>query len=137
GLQAPREVKYCNQQQLTLQQEDELVLYIEGLTKRGLPPTRDTVQNFASTIAHKRVSESWVTQFYYCYKDNLIFKWNTPMDAVRYAADSHHKYELYFNFLYSKIKEYNIQLENSYNIDEKGFMMGVIRRAKRLFSRRQ
>lgn len=57
------------------------------------------------------------------------------MDAVRYAADLQHKYESYFDYLYSKIKEYNIQPGNSYSIDEKGFKIGVTKRAKRLFSR--
>ncbi|KAF2820462.1 hypothetical protein CC86DRAFT_305400, partial [Ophiobolus disseminans] len=52
------------------------------------------------------------------------------IDAVRYAADLYYKYNLYFTYIYSKIKEYNIQLENSYNIDEKGFLIGVIRRPK-------
>ena len=133
----PREAKERDQQKLTPQQEDELVLYIEDLTRRGLPPTRDMVQNFASTIAHERVSESWVTRFYHRHEYNLILKWSTGMDAVRHAADSYSKYELYFDYLYSKIKEYDILPENSYNMDEKGFMIGVIGRAKRLFSQRQ
>ncbi|KAF2828924.1 hypothetical protein CC86DRAFT_287155, partial [Ophiobolus disseminans] len=44
-------------------QEHELVLYFKQLTKRGLPPTRAMVQNFASTIAKTGVSKSWVTRF--------------------------------------------------------------------------
>jgi hypothetical protein len=113
------------------------VLYIKDLTRRRLPPTRDMGRDFASTIAHERVSESWVTRFHHRHEHNLILKWTTGMDAVRHAADSQHKYELCFNYLYSKIREYNIQPRNSYNIDEMGFMIGVIGRAKRLFSRRQ
>jgi hypothetical protein len=58
------------------------------------------------------------------------------MDAVRPAADLYYKYELCFDYLHSKIKEYDILPENSYNMDEKGFLIGVIGRAKRLFSRR-
>jgi hypothetical protein len=34
GFQVPREAKERDQQKLTLQQEDELVLYIEDLTRR-------------------------------------------------------------------------------------------------------
>ncbi|KAF1361157.1 hypothetical protein EJ07DRAFT_44031, partial [Lizonia empirigonia] len=33
------------------EQEAELVKYIEGLTERKLPPTREMVQNYASDIA--------------------------------------------------------------------------------------
>lgn len=137
GRQTSRNTKKVAQQKLNPQQEEELVLYIEDLTRRGLPPTRDMVRNFASTIAHERVSESWVTRFYHRHDHNLIFKWSTAMDAVRHAADSYHKYDLYFEHIYSKIKEYDIRPENSYNMDEKGFLIGVIGRAKRLFSRRQ
>ncbi|KAF2827175.1 hypothetical protein CC86DRAFT_369385 [Ophiobolus disseminans] len=58
GRQTSRNTKKAAQQKLNPQQEEELVLYIEDLTRRGLPPTRDMVRNFASTIAHERVSES-------------------------------------------------------------------------------
>ena len=40
------------------------MLYIERCTKRGLPPTREIIQNFAETIAKLEVSESmqWLSQ---------------------------------------------------------------------------
>ncbi|KAF1965716.1 hypothetical protein BU23DRAFT_488602, partial [Bimuria novae-zelandiae CBS 107.79] len=44
------------------------------------------------------------------------------------------KYKTYFNILYLKIKEYNILLSNTYNIDKKGFLISIIRRFKRVFS---
>jgi hypothetical protein len=59
------------------------------------------------------------------------------MDSNRHAADSGDKYKLYFDLLHEKIKKYNVQPEQSYNMDEKGFMIGVIGRSKRVFSRRQ
>jgi hypothetical protein len=59
------------------------------------------------------------------------------MDAVRYAADSGLKYKLYYNLLHSKMSEYKVLPCNSYNMDEKGFMIGVTTRSKRVFSRRQ
>jgi hypothetical protein len=59
------------------------------------------------------------------------------MDAVRLKANFNYKYNLYFDLLYSKIKEYSIESHNTYNIDEKGFLVRVIRRFKRIFSRRQ
>jgi hypothetical protein len=59
------------------------------------------------------------------------------MDATRYTADLYIKYKLYFDLLHSKIEEHEILPENSYNIDEKGFMIGVIRRSKRTFTRAQ
>ncbi|KAF2091716.1 hypothetical protein K490DRAFT_70498 [Saccharata proteae CBS 121410] len=57
------------------------------------------------------------------------------MHAVRHNADSEVKYKAYFNLLQEKIAQYNIQERNTYNIDEKGFMLGTIRRTKRIFNR--
>ncbi|EDU46253.1 predicted protein [Pyrenophora tritici-repentis Pt-1C-BFP] len=55
--------KNFNQQKLNPQQELELVRYIEKLTKRGIPPTREMIRNFSSEVAHQQLSESWVTRF--------------------------------------------------------------------------
>ncbi|KAF1924574.1 uncharacterized protein M421DRAFT_424711 [Didymella exigua CBS 183.55] len=52
-----------SQQNLQPEQEAELVKYIEDLTERKLPPSREMVQNYASSIAGHPVSESWVTRF--------------------------------------------------------------------------
>jgi hypothetical protein len=59
------------------------------------------------------------------------------MDAVRYHADLRFKYNLYFDLLHSKIEEYNVLPKNTYNIDEKGFIIGVIGRSKQVFSQHQ
>jgi hypothetical protein len=57
------------------------------------------------------------------------------MDATRYTANSYIKYKLYFDLLHSKIEEHEILPENSYNIDKKGVIIGVIRQLKRTFTR--
>jgi hypothetical protein len=93
------------------------------------------MRNFASVIAHQEISESWVTRFLHRNNDRLISKWSKAMDAVRHHADSHLKYQLYFDLLYEKIALYNIQACNTYNMDEKGFLIGILGRSKRLFSR--
>jgi mannose/fructose/N-acetylgalactosamine-specific phosphotransferase system component IID len=36
-----------------------------------------------------------------------------------------------------KIKEYDVQPENMYNMDEKGFLIGILPKGKRIFSRQQ
>jgi len=38
--------------------------------------------------------------------------------------------------LQAKIAEYNVKVENTYNIDKKGFIIRVTTRAKHVFSRR-
>jgi hypothetical protein len=133
----PLNVKNSNQQALRPQQELELVRYIKKLTKRGLPPTREMIKNFASSIAHQQVSESWVTRFINRYPDQLISKWSNAMDRTRHLADSEQKYELYFELLHQKIAEYQLEARDIFNMDEKGFLIGIVGRSKRVFSKRQ
>jgi hypothetical protein len=59
------------------------------------------------------------------------------MNATRHAANSYIKYKLYFNLLYGKMEEHKILPCNSYNMDEKGFMIRVIGQSKRVFTRSQ
>ena len=59
------------------------------------------------------------------------------MDRTRHLADSESKYRLYFELLHQKITEYHLEARDIYNMDEKGFLIGLIGRSKRVFSRRQ
>ena len=58
------------------------------------------------------------------------------MDANRHQADSEYKYSLYFDLLREKLAQYKIEPRHTYNTDEKGFLIGIIGRSKRVFSRR-
>jgi hypothetical protein len=136
GIHAPQAAKAINQQKLSPQQEKELVQYIESLTKRGLPPTQEMIQNFASQIAHEHVGDGWVTRFINRQKIHLISKWTTGMDCVHHKAYSEAKYKLYFDLLYQKMQEYNMDPAHTYNMDEKGFLIGITGRSKLVFSRR-
>ena len=136
GETRPHQEKVLAQQKLTQQQEEELVTYIEELTARHIPPTRQMIANFASSIAQEPVSESWVTRFINKYSIHLISQYSTGMDANRHNADSYTKYKLYFNLLQRKIAEYKVDAKHTYNMDEKGFIIGITTRAKHVFSRR-
>ncbi len=57
------------------------------------------------------------------------------METGRHKADSSAKYSQYFELLHYKIAEYDVQPENTYNMDEKGFMIGVCGRSKRVFDK--
>jgi hypothetical protein len=94
------------------------------------------IQNFASTIAKEPVSESWVTRFINRHSIHLISQWTTGMDSNRHKADLVDKYRLYFRLLHSKINQYYIDPRHTYNMDEKGFLIGILSRLKRIFSRR-
>jgi hypothetical protein len=57
------------------------------------------------------------------------------MDNSRYKANSGKKYSLYFDLLREKIEQYFIEARYIYNMDEKGFMLRVVGRSKRIFSK--
>lgn len=79
--QAPQ----VNNKKLSDQEEIELLQYIRTLTERGLPPTRQMIQSFASTIAQKPVSMSWVDRFTAKNQESLISRWTTGIDRNRHG----------------------------------------------------
>jgi hypothetical protein len=113
----------------------ELVGYIEGLTKRGSPPTREMIQNFASVVAKWEVSDAWVTRFLGRNDAFLTSRWTVGIDRTRHIADNEERYRLYFGLLHHKMRQYEILPENTYNMDEKGFFVGITSRSKRVFSK--
>jgi hypothetical protein len=58
------------------------------------------------------------------------------MDRDRHKADSEAKYSLYFELLHDKMKEYDVQPSHIFNLDEKGFIIGVLGRSKRIFDKK-
>jgi hypothetical protein len=109
-VQAPKAEQAINQQLLSPHQEKERVV-------------------------KKEVGKGWVDRFVARNKCQLLTKWSSGMDRNRHEADSKHMYSLYFDLLEWKISEYSVLPENTYNMDEKGFMIGKIGRSKRVFSR--
>jgi hypothetical protein len=57
------------------------------------------------------------------------------MNRERHQADAGVKHDMYFNLLHDKLQEYDIEPENTYNIDEKGCLIGITTRSKRVFSK--
>ena len=57
------------------------------------------------------------------------------MDHNRHKADSIDKYRLFFDLLHGKMVKYKILPKDTYNMDEKGFLLGILTRLKRLFDR--
>jgi hypothetical protein len=123
------------QQLLLPQQEEVLLKYIVALTERALPPTKVMVHSFAAQISKKEVGINWVSRFLKRHQDRIIPKWTTGMDRVRHKADSEGSYSQYFTALKHKLEKYNILPENVYNMDEKGFMLGTLKRSFRIFSK--
>jgi hypothetical protein len=88
------------------------------------------IRDFTSQIAQRELGAHWVDRFVQRHPDRLISKWTTGMDNSRHKADSGRKYSLYFDLLHEKIEHYHIEARHIYNMDEKGFMLGVISRSR-------
>jgi hypothetical protein len=125
----------ASRQALNTTEESELVEYIKKLTEQGLPPTREMIRNFTEAVHPRRLSEAWVTRFLHRHQLDLTARWQKGLDRQRHQADSIPKYTSYFDLLHGKIVEHRIEQRHSYNMDEKGFMIGVEGRNKRIFSR--
>jgi AraC-like DNA-binding protein len=94
GITQSMTTKHQQQRKITPQAEAELVRYIQSLSDRHMPPTRNMIQNFASKIAREEVSETWVTRFLNRHPDDIISKWATGMDSARHQAESKGNYRL-------------------------------------------
>jgi hypothetical protein len=55
-------------------QEEKLVKYTIGLTGRGLLPTKEMIQCFASKVVKIEVENGWILEFVKRYKNTLITK---------------------------------------------------------------
>jgi hypothetical protein len=86
------------------------------------------ILSFASSLLGREVSESWVSRFLLMNSSNLTLRWQSGMDYERHQADSGPKYSLYFKLLDNKMKKYNTEPSHIFNMDEKGFMLGVTRK---------
>jgi hypothetical protein len=134
GASTSLNTRFKNQQAIHPQQEQELLQYIKGLKRKGLPATRAMIQIFASQMAKRELGVNWVDSFIKQYPEELISKWTMGMDNSRHKADSGSKYSLYFDLIREKIEQYDIEPCHTYNMDEKGFMLAVVSRSKRIFS---
>ena len=98
-------------------------------------PTRQMLKNFATPVIGREPSDSGVTNFLNRNKDTLITAWTTPMAKDRHKADFGEKYRLYFELLHRELAQYDPEPAHTYNIDDKGFAIGVTGRSKRIFDK--
>jgi hypothetical protein len=93
------------------------------------------IRRFASDIVKRELGKGWVDRFIARHEVDLISRWATGIDRARHQAHSLSKYTLYFSLLHDKMSKYDVETHNIYNMDEKGFMLGILTRSKRVFSR--
>ncbi|XP_014550175.1 hypothetical protein COCVIDRAFT_43207 [Bipolaris victoriae FI3] len=123
GQCASRAVGGQKRQLLHPHQEQALIAYINQLIERGLPPSQSIIRNFALNIAKREVRLNWASRF------------AIGLDNCRHKVDSRSKYSLYFSLLCNKINQYRVEARHIYNIDKKGFILSIVSRLRRIFSK--
>jgi hypothetical protein len=93
------------------------------------------IRNFASKVAKWPPSNAWISRFLKRNSDTLKSRWTTGIDRTRHQADTEDSYCTHFELLYSKILKYDVEAQNIYNMDKKGFLLGRTSRSKRVFSK--
>lgn len=115
------------------QQEQQLLLHIRQLCDRCLPPTPAIVAEIAAQLGGRTPGHNWCSRFVERHKDELDSRYLNNLDLERHQADSVASFEQYFSIIGKKMDEYQILPENTYNMDEKGFLLGRITKSKRVF----
>ncbi|XP_044724308.1 DDE superfamily endonuclease domain-containing protein [Hirsutella rhossiliensis] len=83
-------------------------------------------QSFAQDIAKIEVGKDWPYSFVRRNSDELGCTWFDGFDIARKRADNASRYRAYYELIGEKIEKYNILPCNTYNVDEKSFLLGVI-----------
>jgi hypothetical protein len=89
--------------------------------------------NIAAQLGGKAPGHNWCSRFVQRHKSELDSRYLDSLDLNRHEADSVASFEMYFSVVGKKMEEYNLLPENTYNMDEKGFLLGRITKAKRVF----
>lgn len=83
------------------------------------------IRDFAGDVSHKPVGKAWADRFIKRHQIELISKCANGIDVVRKRVDSAFEYSLYFKLLAYEIEHYIVRPFLIYNMDEKGFLIGI------------
>lgn len=147
----PRRLAQEKQQNLSHAEEKELVRWITRLTITGYPPRHKTLLEMAEEIRKRRVrnindqsginieytpiGRDWVPRFLRRHPE-LACVVTRKIDASRIKAATPEAIAQFFEELKRVLQEYNIAIENIYNMDESGFAIGEIEASKCIINAR-
>ena len=86
--------------------------------------TYTSVAQAAAEISGKSVGEVWPKQFLQHHSD-LKMKKTAPLESAWAKSLNQSVVDEFFDMLINVVKEYDIQLGNIYNMDEKGIQLGI------------
>ena len=141
GERTSHQLAQVNNQLITEVEEKAIVAWCKEQDDRGFPPRLDMVKDMALYVYEKRtgnkiikVGKNWIMRFLDRHPD-LATKFSTKLDRQRAHASCPRLLKDYFSKLASIIRQHNLKPFQIFNMDEKGFLMGIASRAKVLCHR--
>jgi len=120
---------HTEQQLLTPTDEKAVVRWITILENCGFPPHVEHVRQAAELIIRMTVGENWVSRFLNRHP-MLATKLTSPLERGRVDAEDPRVVRDHFAKVQRVIIAKNIQQKNMYNMDEKGFLIGLSEKSK-------
>jgi len=93
------------------------------------------VRNFAFEISRITPGKNWVSRFIKRHKNKIKSSYLAPANIARKWADNPYQYKLFYELLKEKIEKYEIEVHNMYNMDKKGFLISVLNKGKRIYTK--
>ena len=130
-----------SQRKLTPEEEDSIKGWVLEIQSWGFPPRVAQLREMAEELLrakgdYKELGKNWVSGFLGRHP-TLQAKYSRTLDQDRFLAQNRDIIQDWFN-LYRSIKaEYGIIDEDTYNMDENGYMIGIAGSSKVVFSKYQ
>jgi len=143
GERTSRHLAQVDNQLISDLEEKAIVAWCKEQDNRGFPPRLDMVKSMALFLYEKRTGDkrkslgkNWITRFLNRHPD-MATKFNTKLDRQRAHASCPWLLRDYFSKLVRIIHQHNLKVFQIFNMDEKGFLIGIAARGKVLCHRRQ
>jgi len=117
-------------QRLSPEEELELKAWCQKLEEWGWPARISQLEHMAKELLKlkgdtKKLGKNWTTKWLKRYPE-MKSKFVPPLDKSRAMAQNAGSIGRYFLLYDQIVQDYDIQLCDTYNMDEKGVMMGII-----------
>ena len=124
----PRLQAHQDEQRLTPGEEEALRSWILLVSEWGWPPTVGLVRHMVYEMLEEKgdrrpLGINWIGKFLSRH-DDLQSRFSQPLDKERAATHEVETLLGWFTLVETVIKKYNIQKEDTYNMDEKGQALG-------------
>src|SRR4051794_9556045 len=129
GGRQQRQKAHLHECLLNPYQEQALVQWICVQDDRGIPPRLDLVRDKVLAIIQQSQSKTslgkhWLDRFIKRHPE-LQIRYSQRLERQRSAAGNPRVLEHHFKLFHKMLKEYNVKEVNIWNMDEKGFLLGV------------